>query len=135
MSARTVLGLTAALMLTAAAGARASDPVPAALRSLKPYQVVEQIMAQRQILNLTQDQFIRLDDLSLAIRNEKHRFTHQGGKPHVTTHMPMLNQQQAYDQALAILTSDQQLRVRALFPAPAPVKRAASRYTAPHGKP
>ncbi len=137
MSARTVLGLTAALLLTAATSARAAGPVPATFRNLKPYQVVEQIMAQQQVLNLTNEQFISLDDLSLAIRSEKHRFTHQGGKPHVTQHMPMLSQQQAYDQALAILTPDQQLRLQALFPAPAPapVQRAPRKLAVPHGKP
>jgi hypothetical protein len=138
MSARTVLGLTAVLLVTSAAAARADGPVPQGLRSLRPYQVVEQIMAQREVLSLTDEQFARLDDISVAIRTEKHRFTHQGGKPHVTQHVPMVTRQQAYDQALAILTPDQQARLQALFPAfsaPAPAQRAPRKLTVPHGKP
>ena len=135
MSARAVLGLTAALLVAAVVPARAEGPVPLALKSFKPYQVVEQIMAQRQVLSLTDVQFVRLDDLSQAIRNEKHRFTHQGGKPHITQHLPMVTQQQAYDRALAILTPDQQARLEALFPAPAPRRPTPHKYTAPHGKP
>jgi len=137
MFARTVLGLTAVLLAAATTAARADGPVPQALRSLKPYQVVEQIMAQREVLALTDDQFARLDDLSTAIRTEKHRFTHQGGKPHETRHVPMVSRQQAYDEALAILTPDQQATLQALFPAPAPapVQRAPRKLTVPHGKP
>jgi hypothetical protein len=99
--------------------------------------VVEQIMAQREVLALTDEQFARLDDLSTAIRTEKHRFTHQGGKPHETRHVPMVTQQQAYDKALAILNPDQQATLQALFPvpAPAPVQRAPRKLTVPHGKP
>ncbi len=136
MSARTLFSLTAALLLSTAA-ARADGPVPKTLRSLKPYQVVEQIMAAREILSLTDEQFARLDDLSVAIRTEKHRFTHQGGKPHVTQHVPMVTQQEAYDKALAVLTPDQQARFEVLFPAPAPapVQRAPRKLTLPHGKP
>lgn len=137
MSARTVLGLTAALLLTTAVTARADGPVPQAFRSLKPYQLVEQIMAQRQVLSLTDEQFARLDDLSVAIRTEKHRFIHRGGKPHITQHVPMVTRQQAYDQAMAILAPDQQALLQALFsaPAPAPVQRAPRKLTLPHGRP
>jgi Spy/CpxP family protein refolding chaperone len=137
MSARTVLGLTAALLLTAAAPARADGPVPQAFRSLKPYQVVEQIMGQRELLSLTDEQFARLDDLSIAIRNEKHSFIHRGGKPHFTQHVPMVTQQQAYEKALAVLTPDQQARLEALFQAPALTRteRAPRQLTVPHGKP
>ncbi len=135
MSARTVLGLTAVLLVTTAVAAYADGPVPQTFRSFKPYQVVEQIMAQRQVLSLTDEQFARLDDLSVAIRTEKHRFTHQGGKPHVTQHVPMVSRQQAYEKALAVLTPDQQARLEALFPAPAPAQRAPRKLTVPHGKP
>jgi hypothetical protein len=135
MSARTVLGLTAALLLTTAATARADGPVPPAFRSLKPYQVVEQVMAQRAVLGLTDEQFARLDDLSLAIRTEKHTFTHQGGKPHVTQHVPMVTRQQAYDRALAVLTTDQRARFEALYAVPAPARSVPRKLTVPHGKP
>jgi hypothetical protein len=137
MSARTVLGLTAVLLAAAATSARAAGPVPQALRNYRPHQVVEQIMAQRQVLGLTDAQFARLDDLSVAIRTEKHRFTHQGGKPHVTKHVRMVSQSQAYERALAILDPAQQATLQALFGAPAPVqeKAAPRKPTIPHGKP
>ena len=100
MFARTVLGLTAVLLVGTAVAARADGPVPPAFKSLRPYQVVEQIMAQREVLSLTDRQFARLDDLTIAIRTEQHSFTHQGGKPHNTQHVPMITRQQAYDEAL-----------------------------------
>ena len=137
MTARTVLGLAAALLLTATTTARADGPVPQAFRGLKPHQVVEQIMAQKEVLQLTDEQFARLDNLSIAIRTEKHSFTHQGGKPHNTQHVPMVTRRQAYDEALAILTPDQQARLEAMFLAPntAPAQRAARKLTIPRGKP
>ncbi|MEO8636085.1 MAG: hypothetical protein ABI587_12480 [Gemmatimonadales bacterium] len=136
MTARTVLGLTAALLLAASTPARADGPVPRAFQSLKPHQVVEQIMAQKELLNLTEVQFALLDNLSFAIRNEKHSYTHQGGKHHNTQHIPMITQRQAYEQALAVLTPDQQARLEALFQAPVLNERAPRRtLIAPHGKP
>ena len=134
MTARTVLGLAAALLLTATTTARADGPVPQTLRGLKPHQVVEQVMAQREMLSLTDEQFARLDDLSIAIGTEKHSFTHQGGKPHSTQHVPMVIRRQAYEQAMAILTPDQQARFEALIQAPAPRERVVRRRTAPHGR-
>ena len=92
-------------------------------------------MAQREVLSLTNEQFARLDDLSLAIRTERHSFTHQGGKPHNTQHVPMVTRQQAYDQALALLTPEQQARLEALYLIPAPAERAGRKLTVPHGKP
>jgi len=135
MTARTVLGLTAALMLTATATVRASNPVPQSFRSLKPYQVVEQVMAQRTYLGLTEQQFARLDELSIAIRTERHHFTHRGGKPHTTRHVPMVTRQQAYERALTILTSAQQARLADQFQVVATPERAPRRPITPHGKP
>jgi hypothetical protein len=135
MTVRTVLGLTAALLLSASAIARADGPVPQTYRSLKPYQVVEQVMAQKAVLGLTDQQFTLLDDLSIAIRTEKHSFTHQGGKPHNTQHVPMVTRQQAYDEALAVLTPDQQARLEAMYQIPATAERAPRTVITPHGKP
>jgi Spy/CpxP family protein refolding chaperone len=135
MSTRAMIGLTAVMLATAAGAAVAGPPVPPAFKNLKPFQVVEQVMGQRQALNLTDAQFTRLDDLSLAIRSEKHRFTHEGGKPHTTRHVPMVSRQKAYEQALAILTPDQQARLQALFPPPATKVSAPRKLTVPHGKP
>ncbi len=134
MSVRTVLGLTTALVLAAAIPARADGPVPQALKSFKPYQVVEQIITQQRVLSLSEDQVIRLGDLSTAIRTEKHQWMHQGGKPHTSVHMPMIGRQQAYEQALAILTPEQRDRLAALYPEPAPATAPRTRPTF-HGKP
>jgi len=135
MFTRTALGLTALLLAAGVTTARAADPVPPALRTLKPFQVVEQVMAQREALDLTAEQFARLDDLSLAIRTERHRFVHRGGKPHRTRHVPMVDRQRAYDQVLAILTPDQQTRLQALHSVPATAPRPVRRPTVPRGKP
>ena len=135
MTARTVLGLTAVLLLGATAIARAYGPVPQALRSFKPYQVVEQIMAQREILSLSSEQFARLDELSIAVRTEKHSYTHQGGKPHNTQHVPMISRQQAYDQALVLLTPEQQARLESLYLIPVTAEPVPHKLITPHGKP
>jgi Spy/CpxP family protein refolding chaperone len=135
MTARTVLGLAAALLLAASTSARADGPVPRAFQSLRPYQVVEEIMAQKELLNLTDAQFARLDDLSIAIQNEKHSYTHQGGKHHNTQHIPMVTRRQAYEQALLVLTPDQQARLEALFQVPVLNERAPRRPFTPRGKP
>jgi hypothetical protein len=134
MSPRTVIGLTAVLMATAAT-ARAELPVPAAFNTLKPYQVVEQLMAQREVLGLTEQQFAALDAVSLEVRNEKHQFAHRGGKPHRTTHVPMISRQAAFDRALAVLTPVQQQRAQFLFPASESEKAAPRKLARPHGKP
>jgi len=133
MFARTLI-LTAALLVTTTATAHAG-PVPRALRGLKPHQVVETIMAQREGLNLTEQQFVQLDDISLAVRNEKHRFTHQGGKPHSTQHVPMISREEAFELAMAVLTPEQQQRVQALFQVAPATPRTERPYTRPHGKP
>jgi hypothetical protein len=128
-----MIGLTAALLVTTATNGYAGPPVPGAFKNLKPYQVVEQIMAQREALSLTEQQFAQLDQLSLAVRNEKHLYAHQGGKPHNTQHVPMISRGDAFAQAMAVLTPEQQAQVKFLFPEP--VVRAPRRAIAPHGKP
>ena len=141
MSTRTVFGLTAVLLAGAITVARADGPVPKTLQSLNPYQVVEQVMAFQEVLGPRHEQFARPDDLTPDLQTEKHRWTHEGGKPHVSKHMPMVTTQQAYDQALEILTPDQQARLEALFPAPGPAvtseaaKPAPRKVTVAHGKP
>lgn len=135
MSSRTLIGLTAVLLASAATTARAELPVPASFNSLKPYQVVEFLMAQREVLGLTEQQFAALDAVSLEVRNEKHQFVHRGGKPHRTKHVPMISRQEAFDRALAVLTPVQQERVANLFPTAEPVKAAPRKVKRPHGKP
>lgn len=135
MSRRTLIGLTAVLLATATTHARAELPVPASFKSFKPYQVVEQIMAQREALGLSEQQFVALDAISSEIRNEKHQFVHKGGKPHRTKHVPMISRQEAFDRALGVLTAAQQDRVQVLFPASEPAKTAPRKVKRPHGKP
>lgn len=135
MSVRAILSLAAVLLAGATTAGRAADPIPLTLRSLKPYQVVEQIMALRQVIGLSEAQFVRLDDLSIAIKSEKHRWVHRGVKPHVTRHVPMVTQQQAYVKAMAVLAPDQQARVEALFPAARATPRPVRRPSVRHGKP
>jgi Spy/CpxP family protein refolding chaperone len=130
----TALALAAALA-SGAAHAPAGPPVPQAYNGLKPYQVVEQVMAQREVLSLTDEQFARLDDLALAVRTEKHRFTHQGGKPHQTLHVPMISRQDAFEQALTVLTPAQQARFQTFAPVPEAARPAPRRVTLAHGKP
>lgn len=135
MSARSVVGLTVALLLSTAAAAPAAAVVPPGFRTLTPYQVVEQIMAQGVVLDLTDEQLARLDELGLAIRTEQHRFIHRGGKSHSTRHLPMVTRQQAYDRALAVLAADQQARLEGLFPPPEATKPATRKVIVPRGKP
>lgn len=123
MPARNLLTLTAVLLLAAAPSPTTGQSLPPAFRGLKPYEVVTQIVAQREALDLTEAQVIRLDSLRLAVRTEKHRFTHRGGKPHRTRHVTMISRGQAFKQAMSVLTPEQQERVERLFqttPVPSP---------------
>ncbi len=115
--------------------ARTDVPVPAGLRSLRPHQVVEQIMARREALSLSDEQFARLDDLTIAIRGEKHGFIHRGGKPHRTRHVPMISRQEAFDRATAVLTPDQQARLGWLFPGAPIASTRVQRVRGAPGKP
>lgn len=135
MLARTLVTLTAALLVAAPARAAAGPPLPEGFKSFKPYQVVEQIMAHREVLSLSAEQFERLDAISLAVRTEKHQFIHRGGKPHRTRHVTMISRGQAFEQAMAVLTAEQQERVQGLFQAPLPKARVERKLTRPHGKP
>ncbi len=108
--------LAPVLMLLVSAPAAAQDQVPAAFRSLKPYQIVE-AMASERSLDLTAAQGRRLDSLRLAIRSEPHRYE---GAPSPKAHQnvrmqPMISRQEAYADALAILTPAQRSRARARF--------------------
>lgn len=135
MLARRLVTLAAVLLLASPVRAVAGPPLPEGLRSLKPFQVVEQLMAHQEILGLSPAQFDRLDALSLTIRTEKHRFIHRGGKPHRTRHVTMISRRQAFEQAMAVLTAEQQQRVQGLFQAPVPAPRVEKRLTRPRGKP
>jgi hypothetical protein len=110
--------LLPALTLAISVPAAAQNEVPAALRGLRPHQIVEAVAAERQALNLTTVQERRLDSLHLAIRSEPHRYeaAPAPGKAHRNTRMrPMISAQRAYAAALGILTPEQRTRVRVRF--------------------
>jgi hypothetical protein len=113
--------LVPVLALAMSAPLAAQNEVPAALRSLKPHQIVEAVVAERQTLELTPVQERRLDSLHLAIRREPHRYEKapSPGKAHRNAKMqPMISGQGAYADALTILTPDQRARAGARFSAP-----------------
>lgn len=113
--------LVPALVLAISASAAAQDEVPATLRNLKPAQIVGVVATERQALDLTAVQVGRLDSLSLLIKNEPHRYVTRGapGKAHRNTRMqPMISREQAYADALAILTPNQRARAAAVFSDP-----------------
>jgi hypothetical protein len=112
--------LTLAALLVAAPMAAGASPVPPTLKNLKPADIVEYVMAQREFLNLSDVQFIELGNLSVAIRGEKHEWIHKGGKPHRTRHVTMTSQQQAWEQAQAILSAEQQASLESVTQVPAP---------------
>jgi hypothetical protein len=110
--------LLPALTLAISVPAAAQNEIPAPLRSLRPHQIVEAIVADARALDLTSVQQHRLDSLHLAIRSEPHRY--EGGpapgKAHRNTRMrPMISGERAFADALAILTPEQRARARARF--------------------
>ena len=109
--------LVPALVLAISTPAMAQKEVPAALQSLKPHQVVEAVIAERQALGFTEIQVRRLDSLHQAVRTEPHRYeTAPSLKAHRNVRMkPMISKQRAYTDALAILTADQRTRAAARF--------------------
>jgi hypothetical protein len=111
--------LVPALVLAISApAAAAQDKVPAVLQDLKPHQIVEAVLAERQELGLTSLQERKLDSMHLAIRSEPHRYrtTPSPGKAHRNTRMqPMISDQKAFDEALTVLTPEQRTRALARF--------------------
>ncbi len=83
--------------------------VPPALEALKPHEIVQRLLDQGQELELGEEQVRELEELHVMIREEKHRYTHRGGKPHETTHEQMVTRGQAFADAMAILSPDQRL--------------------------
>jgi Spy/CpxP family protein refolding chaperone len=99
---------TAAVVGSTFGVARAhAQNVPTELKSLKPHEVVEQVLNFRDRLALTNEQVAELNELHITVRDEKHQYSHAGGKPHVTKHQAMINRGQAYADAMAILTPEQ----------------------------
>lgn len=111
--------LVPAVMLAIGAPAvAAQNEVPAALRNLKPHQLVEAVLAERQALDLTGVQERSLDSMHLAIRSEPHRYRTTGApsKAHRSTRMlPMISDEEAFEDAMAVLTPEQRKRALAKF--------------------
>ena len=128
---RTIAGL-AIVALTVIGGSFApisahAQNAPAELKSLKPHEVVEQVLSLQKELGLTDQQVSDLNELHVTIRDEKHQYSHSGGKPHVTKHQAMITRGQAYGDAMAILTPEQRKHAVALLTAlPETVKLPAS---------
>jgi hypothetical protein len=109
--------LVPALVLAISTPAMAQKEVPAALRNLKPYQIVEAVIAERQALGFTEIQVARLESLHQAIRTEPHRYQRAPSlKAHRNVRMePMISKKRAYADALAIMTPDQRTGAAARF--------------------
>jgi hypothetical protein len=112
--------LVPVLIFAITAPAAAQNQVPPALQNLKPHQMVEAVMAERQALGFTEIQVRRLDSLHQAVLNEPHRYERTPSpKTHRNVRMkPMISKRQAYADALTILTADQRSRAGARFTDP-----------------
>ena len=92
--------------------------VPASLESLKPHDIVQVFVLERQALGLTEDQVKELDAMHIAVRDEPHRYTEQAHGPKGPRHLmmePMISKRRAYNDAMSVLTPDQQERAGKTF--------------------
>lgn len=120
MRARTIL--VPVFLLAASTPMAAQEQVPAALRGLRPHQIVEAISAEQgSTLHLTSGQIRRLDSLHVVVRSEPHRYvTSPSQKVHQNVRMqPMISKRRAYADAIAILTREQRAQIEARFNDPA----------------
>ena len=130
MSTRTFM---AAALLAAAiqSPALAQQQVPLSLESYKPHEIVEAVISEAGTLGLTNDQVKRLDSLHVAVRDEQHNWTRTpGNKAHRARKMePMISQEQAYGDAVAILSTAQRQQLERTFAAPGYVPTVPSLAT------
>ena len=119
MSTRTFLA-AAVIAVAIQSPALAQQQVPRSLESYKPHEIVEAVISEAGALRLTGDQVKRLDDLHLSVRGEHHRWAPApGNKAHEALRMkPMISQERAYTDALAILTVNQREQLGRTFEAP-----------------
>jgi hypothetical protein len=102
--------------------------VPPSLEALKPHEIVEAFLAERETLGLSGQQVLDLHSLHLAVRDELHRYARKAHGAKGPEHLmmePMITKRRAYNDALSYLTADQQARAAARFRDPAyraPVK-------------
>jgi Spy/CpxP family protein refolding chaperone len=104
---RIAFALMTLVSVTACARAPEGQGDAPDLSALRPHEVPQQIVGLREELGLTDEQASRLDELHVAIRDEQHQYAHSGGKPHSTVHQAMVTREQAYTDAMAILTPEQ----------------------------
>lgn len=124
--------LVAAMLAAAPLSATPAGPVPPALKKLAPVQVVERVLAQQEVLALSTAQVAHLDNLATRIRSERHAWVRVAGKQAPMRHVPMVTRTEAYTQALAILTPEQQARFTGFYPvAAAPRQDPPRRHRAP----
>ena len=118
MSTRTFLA--AALFAAAIRSPALAQQVPQALESYKPHEIVEAVISEARTLSLTADQVKRLNDLHVSVRDERHRWAENPGNKahHVLKMKPMISQERAYRDALAILTTTQRDQLERNFGAP-----------------
>ena len=130
MSTRTFLA--AALFAAVIQSPALAQQVPQALESYKPHEIVEAVISEARPLSLTADQVKRLNDLHVSVRDERHRWAETAGnKAHHTLKMkPMVSQERAYGDALAILSTTQREQVERKFGAPGYVPTVPSLATA-----
>jgi hypothetical protein len=130
MSTRTFLA--AALLAAAIRSPALAQQVPQALESYKPHEIVEAVISEARPLGLAADQVKRLDDLHVSVRDERHRWAETpGNKAHQALKMkPMISQERAYGDALAILTTTQREQVEGKFAARGYVPTVPSLATA-----
>src|SRR5687767_2355316 len=112
MGGLTLFTIAAVAVVGGALGpARAhAQKAPAELESLKPHEIVAQVFNFRDPLSLSNEQVSRLNELHVTIRDEKHQYSHSGGKPHTTKHKEMITRGRAYADAMAVLTPEQRPR-------------------------
>ena len=92
--------------------------VPASLTGLKPHEIPQAFVSEREGLGLSTDQVKNLDALHVAIRDEKHRYEQRAHGPKGHPHMmmePMISKRRAYNDALSYLTLEQQTTAGRLF--------------------
>lgn len=87
----------------------AQEKIPPSLSSFKPHEIVEAFAAESKSIGLTADQLATLDSMHVAVRDERHRWTDaSGNKAHKQRTMkPMISRENAYRDALAVLTPAQ----------------------------
>ena len=121
MSVRTMLVGIALAGAFAARPLSAQESLPQSLAGLEPHQVVQAILSDAGVIGLTNAQIGRLDSLHVAVRDEPHTYTDRSapGKAHRTKLMdPMISKQQAYNDALSLLTLEQRDTAIRRFNAP-----------------